>query len=116
MDDISDESFLLVGITDNDKFEENDKNEIKNVFAVNVNNGDKFCSEKGFEAFLDFDYINKGFNDVYIMIKEHKLFFKINDSIYKWAYELKNSGNYWFYLENNIYKSSSKFLFVRKIK
>ena len=116
MDDISDESFLLVGITDNDKFEENDKNEIKNVFAVNVNNGDKFCSEKGFEAFLDFDYINKGFNDVYIMIKEHKLFFKINDSIYKWAYELKNSGNYWFYLENNIYKSSSKFVFVRKIK
>lgn len=116
MNDISDESFLLVGITDNDKFEENDKNEVKNVFALNVNNGDKYCSEKGFEEFFDFEYINKGYNDVYIMIKKHKLFFKINNSIYKWAYDLKNNEDYSFYLENNISKSSSKFLYIRKIK
>ena len=116
MNDISDQSFLLVGITDNKKFEENDSNEVKNIFAVNVNNGDKFSSDKGFEDFLDFENINKGFNDVYIMIKEYKLFFKINNSIYKWAYELKRNCNYWFYLENNILNSTSKFLYIRKIK
>ena len=116
MNDLSDKSFLLVGLTDNNNFDENYLNEIKNIFAININNGDKFCSDKGFEAFLDFEYINKGFNDVYVMIKEHKLFFKINNSIYKWAYDLKNNQNYWFYLENNISKSTSKFVYIRKIK
>ena len=116
MNDLSDKSFLLVGLTDNNNFEENDSNVIKNIFAVNINNGDKFCSEIGFEDFLDFENIKKGYNDVYIMIKEHKLFFKINDSIYKWGYELKSDANYWFYLENNISNSTSKFLYIRKIK
>ena len=116
MNDISEKSFLLVGITDNHKFEENDLNEIKNIFAMNINNGDKFCPDKGFEDFLDFENINKGYNDVYIMIKEYKLFFKINDSIYKWAYDLKRNCNYWFYLENNILNTTLKFLYIRKIK
>ena len=116
MNDLSDKSFLLVGLTDNNTFNENDLNEVRNIFAVNINNGDKFSSENGFEDFLDFENINKGFNDVYVMIKEHKLFFKINDSIYKWAYELKNNKNYWFYIENNILNSTSKFIYLRKIK
>jgi hypothetical protein len=116
MNDISDKSFLFVGVTDNDNFEENEPKEIKNIFAINVNNGDKFCSEKGFEELLDFENINKGFNEVYIMIKECKLFFKINDSIYKWAYELKKNTNYWLYIENNILNSVSKFIYIRKLK
>ena len=116
MNDLSDKSFLLVGLTDNNTFNENDLNEVRNIFAVNINNGDKYSSENGFEDFLDFENINKGFNDVYVMIKEHKLFFKINDSIYKWAYELKNNKNYWFYIENNILNSTSKFIYLRKIK
>ena len=116
MNDVSDKSFLFLGITDNNNFEDNSKDEIKNIFAVNVNNGDKYCSEKGFEDFLDFENINKGFNEVYVMIKEYKLFFKINKSIYKWAYELKKKTNYWFYFENNINGSTAKFLYAKKIK
>ena len=50
------------------------------------------------------------------MIKECKLFFKINDSIYKWAYELKKNTNYWLYIENNILNSVSKFIYIRKLK
>ena len=119
MNDISDSSFLLVGIIDNSNIEEEnneDNKNNKNIFALNVNNGDKYSSEKGFEGFLDFEFINKGFNEVYLMIKEHKLFLKINKSIYKWAYDLKKENNYWFYTENNINNSSIKFIFVRKIK
>ena len=59
--------------------------------------------------------IKEGFNDVYVMVEKHKLFFKINNSMYKWAYELKKKTNYWFYIETNIDKSASKFVFVRKI-
>ena len=55
INDMSDKSFLLVGLTDNNSFEENCSDEIKNIFAVNANNGDKYCTEKGFEAFLDFE-------------------------------------------------------------
>ena len=119
MNDISDKSFLLVGIIDNNNnYEKNDNEnyENKNIFAVNVNNGNKFSSKKGFESFLDFDDINKGINYVYIMIKANKLFFKVNESIYKWAYDLDKKSNYWFYVENNIKDSAIKFFYIKKLK
>ena len=116
MTDISDKSFLLVGITDNNQIEKENDNIKKNIFAVNVNNGNKFSSIKGFESFLDFDEIKKGINFVYIMIKENKLFFKVNESIYKWAYDLDKKSIYWFFVENNIKDSATKFFFVRNIK
>jgi hypothetical protein len=81
-----------------------------------VNNGNKFSSKKGFESFLDFDDINKGINYVYIMIKANKLFFKVNESIYKWAYDLDKKSNYWFYVENNIKDSAIKFFYIKRIK
>ena len=108
MTDISDKSFLLVGIIDN---------ELEgNIYTINVNNGNKFSTKKGFESFLDFEDINKGINYVYIMIKENKLFFKINESIYKYAYDLDKKSNFWLYIENNIKGSATKFLYIRKIK
>ena len=108
MNDTSDKSFLLIGIID--------KEENGNIFAVNVNNGNKFSSSKGFESFFDFDDIKKGTNYIYVMIKENKLFFKVNESIYKWAFDLNKSSNFWFYVENNIDEAATKFLFLRKIK
>ena len=108
MTDISDKSFLLLGITD--------KEEEGNIFTINVNNGNKFSTKKGFESFLDFEDINKGINFVYVMIKENKLFFKINESIYKYAYDLDKKSNFWLYIENNINGSATKFLYIRKIK
>ena len=116
MNDISDKSFLLVGIIDDGNVEKNNKEIKENIFAVNVNNGNKFSSKKGFESFLDFDDIKKGINYVYIMIKENKLFFKVNESIYKWAYDLNKKSNYWFYVETNMNGSATKFFFIRKIK
>ena len=108
MTDISDKSFLLLGITDN---------EVEgNIFTINVNNGNKFSTKKGFESFLDFEDVNKGINYVYVMIKENKLFFKINESIYKYAYDLDKKSNFWLYIENNIKGSATKFLYIRKIK
>ena len=108
MNDISDKSFLLIGIID--------KEENGNIFAVNVNNGNKFSSSKGFESFFDFDDIKKGTNFIYVMIKENKLFFKVNESIYKWAFDLNKTSSFWFYVENNIDEAATKFLFLRKIK
>ena len=108
MNDTSDKSFLLIGIIDKEKN--------GNIFAVNVNNGNKFSSSKGFESFFDFDDIKKGTNYIYVMIKENKLFFKVNESIYKWAFDLNKSSNFWFYVENNIDEAATKFLFLRKIK
>ena len=116
MTDISDKSFLLVGIIDVNTNKERSDKENNNIFAMNVNNGNKFSSKKGFESFLDFDDIKEGINYVFIMIKEKKLFFKINESIYKWAYDLDKKRNYWFYIENNIHGSTTKFLYIRKIK
>jgi hypothetical protein len=118
MNDISDKSFLLVGIIDNNNNYEKNDNEIvenRNIFAVNVNNGNKFSSKRGFESFLDFDDIKKGINYVYIMIKASKLFFKVNESIYKWAYDLDKKNNYWFYVENNIKDSAIKFLVINAL-
>ena len=112
MDDISDQSFLLVGIID----KENINEENNNIFAVNVNNGDKFSTKKGFESFFDFDEIKKGINYVYVMIKANKLFFKVNESIYKWAYDLNKVSDYWFYVENNIKGSATKFFYIKRIK
>ena len=116
MTDISDKSFLLVGIIDDNTNKERNDKENSLIFAMNVNNGNKFSSKKGFESFLDFDDIKEGINYVFIMIKEKKLFFKINESIYKWAYDLDKKRNYWFYIENNIHGSITKFLYIRKIK
>ena len=116
MTDTSDSTYLLVGIINNNNIEDTKNDENKNIYALNVNNGDKFSSEKGFESLIDFDNLNKGYNEVYLMIKEHKLFLKLNKSMYKWAYDLKKEDNYWLYTENNIKDSSIKFIFVRKIK
>ena len=116
MNDISDKSFLLVGIIDENKLEKNEKEIKENIFALNVNNGNKFSSKKGFESFLDFEDINKGINYVYIMMKENKLFFKVNESIYKWAYDLDKKRSYSFYVETNMNNSATKFFFIRKIK
>ena len=108
MTDISDKSFLLIGLIDNELD--------GNIFTINVNNGNKFSTKKGFESFLDFEDVNKGINYVYVMIKENKLFFKINESIYKYAYDLDKKSNFWLYIENNINGSATKFLYIRKIK
>ena len=116
MNDISDKYFSLVGLINNNNFKNNNNDNTDDIFALNVNNGNKFSSKKGFESFLDFDDIKKGINEVYVMIKENKLFFKVNESLYKWAYDLNKNNNYWFYCENNINGSATKFIFIRRIK
>ena len=94
---------LLIGITDNGTFEENCEEEIKNIFVINLLNGDKISTENGNEKFLD---IEKEENlCVYIMIKEKKLLFKINEGEYKYAFDLIKD-EYWFYAEKNEIENS----------
>ena len=101
-----DKGFLITDVTSSVS------NTIDNTRNVNVNNGNKFSSKKGFESFLDFEDINKGINYVYIMMKENKLFFKVNESIYKWAYDLDKKRSYSFYVETNMNNSATKFFFM----
>ena len=56
----------------------------------------------------------------YIKILSKKIFFfiflKVNESIYKWAYDLNKASDYWFYVENNIKGSATKFFYIKRIK
>ena len=113
----NDIKICMIGICNNGDFVENCETSIKNIWVINSCNGDKFCSEGGFEELIDEEFCNKNKeNYVYIMIKEWKLFFKINNAIYKYAYDLNKTDKYWFYFESNVEDSEVKMIYLRKIK
>ena len=60
--------------------------------------------------------VNEG-DDIFIMKKEGKLFFRINNDEYKLAYELNNDGDFFIYVENTNTKYPSKinFVYIRDI-
>ena len=85
-------SKLLIGITDNVTFE------IKNIYAINLLNGEKISTENGNEKFMENNIEKEENMCVYIMIKGKELLFKINDGEYKHAFDLIKD-EYWFYAE-----------------
>ena len=108
---ISKLSKLLIGLTDNNSFEENSEKDISNIYVINIINGKKFCSETNLEeSFLDMSTFKDENLSVKIMIKNKQLFFKINEGEFKHAFDLiKNE--YWVYIdkinsENNINNSN----------
>ena len=98
-------SKLLIGITDNGTFEENCEDEIKNIFVLNLLNGNKISTENGNAKFMENDIEKEENLCVYIMIKDMKLLFKINDREYKYAFDLIKD-EYWFYAEKNEIENS----------
>lgn len=92
-------SKLLIGFTDNGLFQENDDKIISNIYAINLINGNKFCSENNVEeSCFDMNLIKDENICVYLMIKNKKLFFKVNNSEYKSGFDL-TKDEYWIYLE-----------------
>jgi hypothetical protein len=81
----------LVGFTDNGNFEENSENNINNIYAIDLINGKKYSSENNEEEILfDKNNIIKEENIcVYLMLKNKKFYFKINNEDYKLAFDLK---------------------------
>ena len=99
-------SKLLIGVTDNGNFEENCNEEIKNIFALNLISGEKVNSENGDDKFMEVNWEKDENICVYVMIKDKKLWFKINEGEYKIAYDLIKD-EYWFYLEKNMIENAS---------
>ena len=93
-------SKILIGFTDNGKFEENTDEEVNNIFTININNGNKISTESGEEKFMDVFWEKEENICVYFKIKDKKLFIKINEGEYELAYELLKD-EYWIYIEKN---------------
>ena len=92
-------SKLLIGFTDNGLFGENDDKNITNIYVINLINGKKFSSENNVEeALFDMNIIKDENICVYLMVKDKKLFFRINNSEYKSGFDLVKDA-YWIYLE-----------------
>jgi hypothetical protein len=94
-------SKLLIGFTDNGSFEENDDKNITNIYVLNLINGKKFSSENNNEESLfDMNEIKDENVCIYLMIKDKKIFFKINNSEYKSGFDLTlTNDQYWIYIE-----------------
>ena len=104
----------LIGLTDMlDNILENEEG---NVWTLVIGSGEKYSSEKKLEKFLNND-VNEG-DTIYIMKKNEKLFFRINNDEYKMAYELKNDIDYFIYIENTNTKHGSiiRFVYIRNIE
>ncbi len=103
----------LIGLTD---LSENlfESDEYK-VWTFVIGSGEKYSTEKKLEKFFDND-ANEG-DFIFIMKKNGKLFFRINNDEYKLAYELKNEGDFFIYLENTNSKYPSKvnLIYIRDI-
>ena len=92
-------SKLLIGFTDNGNFKENAEDEIHNIYVVNLINCKKFSSETNKEeSFIDLNSIKDENICVYLMVKNKKFLFKINEDEYKYVFDL-TKDQYWVYLE-----------------
>ena len=105
----------LIGLTDMDEnlFVNDTQEEILGVWTLIVGSGEKYSSEKKLEQFLDNDTKEK--DSIYMMKKEDKLYFRINNDEYKLAFNLPKN-DYFIYLENTNQKYNSvvKFIYIRE--
>ena len=103
----------LLGLTD--IYENISDNDEGNVWTLVIGSGEKYSTEKKLEQFLVND-VNEG-DDIFILKKNGKLFFRINNDEYKLAYELNNDGDFFIYVENTNTKYPSKinFVYIRDI-
>ena len=107
----------LIGISDLD--ENMLLNEIKeeyiDIWALEIQSGQKYSKEKKYEIFFDNEIKEKDF--IYMMLKDDKLFFKINNGEYKCAFNLKKKV-YYIYLENINEKNNSiiRFIFIKEVE
>jgi hypothetical protein len=103
-------SKLLIGLTDNNSFEENCGDEINNIYAINLISGEKISTENGAEKCMDVDWEKEENLCVYLMVKNKQLFFKINEGEYKYAFNLLKD-EYWLYADkNNVENSTSNMI------
>ena len=98
---------------DENLFVNDTQEEIFGVWTLVVGSGEKYSSEKKLEQFLDNDANEK--DSIFIMKKDDKLFFRINNDEYKLAFNLPKK-DYYIYLENTNQKYCSivKFIYARE--
>ena len=105
----------LIGLTDMDEnlFINDTQEEILGVWTLIVGSGEKYSSEQKLEQFLDNDANEK--DSIFMMKKDDKLFFRINNDEYKLAFILPKK-DYYIYLENTNQKYCSivKFIYIRE--
>ena len=115
LDKKSNKGRTLIGVTDMDEnlFENDTQEEVLGVWTFVIGSGEKYSSEKKLEQYFDIDAKEK--DSIYMMKKENKLFFRINNGEYKMAFELPKN-DYYIYLENTNkkYCSTVKFIFIRE--
>ena len=94
-------SKLLIGVTDNKNFEENCQEDVNNIYVLDLINGDKISTQNKIDNFMEIKWAKEDNICVFIMIKDKKLFFKVNDGEYKNAFDLTKE-EYWIYFEKNM--------------
>ena len=70
---------MLIGVTDNKNFEENCQEDVNNIYVLNLINGDKISTQNKIDNFMEIKWAKEDNICVFIMIKDKKLFFKVND-------------------------------------
>lgn len=108
------EANLLIGLTDNNRFDEDSVTFIDNVWAFKIRTGEKYSSAKSLEPFY-----NKECREGYFILiakKNDNLFFRVNSEDIPFAYTMPKK-DYWLYIENDAPINSAyvRFVYIRKI-
>jgi len=114
--DSYDSKDILIGITDNELWEENCLNFIDNIWCLKPFTGKKYSTDKGSENYLDISAKEKDF--ILITKIKDELFFRINYEFSPIAFKLdKRIKDYFLYIENDMQISKTKivFIYIRKI-
>lgn len=113
------EANLLIGVTDNNTFDEDSISFVDNIWGLKCVSGEKYSSEKYTEKFID-----KGCKEgdcVLIALKNNNLFLRVNNSEIPSAFDLNgkisSKEGLWIYIENDAPIDSAKvrFVYLRKI-
>ena len=108
---------VLLGLTDNNTFEEDSISLVDNVWLYKPSTGDKYSSKSGTEKFIQ---PAKERDFVVIRKENFNLFFSVNYQTPTLAYNLKSNNwkkEYYLYLENdNPFENTEiVFVYIRKI-
>lgn len=109
---------LLVGITDNNTFDEDSISFVDNVWCFKARTGQKYSTKNSLQPYYEKETREKDF--IIIAVKNDNLYFRVNFDENPPAYQLPGNKNYYLYIENDSSNTLEggvkiKFVYIRKI-
>ena len=107
---------LLVGLTDNNTFDEDSVSFVDNIWAFKVKTGQKYSSKKSLEPYYERGTREKDF--IIIAVKNDNLYFRVNFDENPPAYNLPAGKTFYLYVENDDISFKTVkviFVYIRKI-